>query len=64
MVYTDNSYVHLGSMSQGYGYYGQGHGPAHVDGVYLNALYDDGSEEWADLFDRAQQHPVRTRRDI
>lgn len=64
VVYPDHSYVHLGSMSQGYGYYGQGHGPAHVDGVYLNALYDDGSEEWADLFDRAQQHPVRTRRDI
>lgn len=64
VVYPDNSYLHLGAMNQGYGYFSNGHGPAHADGVYLNSIHDDGSKEWADLFEKANKHPVRTKREI
>jgi L-alanine-DL-glutamate epimerase-like enolase superfamily enzyme len=60
-VYPDGSVVYLGSMTQGYGYFSNGHGPAHVDGTCLEPWHDDGSKEWADLFERAQIHPVRSR---
>lgn len=59
IVYPDGSCVHMASTSQGYGYFGGGHGPAYVEGVRLEPWADDGSEEWADLFARAQEHPVR-----
>ncbi|MBI4553066.1 MAG: enolase [Candidatus Latescibacteria bacterium] len=61
VVYPDGSRVYLAPMHQGYGYFSAGHGPAHVQGVRLEAWHDDGSKEWADLFARAQQHPVRSR---
>jgi L-alanine-DL-glutamate epimerase-like enolase superfamily enzyme len=61
IVYPDGSCVHMASTSQGYGYFGGGHGPAYVEGVRLEPWEDDGSEEWADLFARAQEHPVRER---
>jgi L-alanine-DL-glutamate epimerase-like enolase superfamily enzyme len=61
VVYPDGSCVHMGSAGQGYGYFGGGHGPAYVEGVRLEARPDDGTPEWADLFARAQQHPVRGR---
>ena len=60
-VYPDGSRVHLAPMHQGYGYYSQGHGPAHEDGVYLESWHDDGTKEWDALFEQAKQHPVRTR---
>ncbi|MBM3261885.1 MAG: enolase [candidate division Zixibacteria bacterium] len=59
-VYPDGSRIHLAPMHQGYGYFSQGHGPAHVDGVRLEPYHDDGTQEWADLFERAKQHPVRS----
>ena len=61
IVYPDGSCIHMGYSSQGYGYFNAGHGPAYVEGVRLEAQPDDGSEAWQDLFDRAQQHPVRGR---
>ena len=50
-----------GFSSQGYGYFSAGHGPAYVEGVRLEAQPDDGSEAWQDLFEQAQQGPVRGR---
>jgi L-alanine-DL-glutamate epimerase-like enolase superfamily enzyme len=61
IVYPDGSCVHMAYASQGYGYFGAGHGPACVEGVRLEARPDDGSKEWQKLFARAQQHPVRDR---
>jgi L-alanine-DL-glutamate epimerase-like enolase superfamily enzyme len=61
VVYPDGSCVHMAYARQGYGYFGAGHGPAYVEGVRLEAWHDDGSKEWADLFARAEQHPVRDR---
>ncbi|MBT4501217.1 MAG: enolase [Gemmatimonadetes bacterium] len=61
IVYPDGSCVHMAYTSQGYGYFGAGHGPAYVEGVRLEPWPDDGSAEWADLFARAQGHPVRER---
>jgi hypothetical protein len=54
VVYQDGSCVHMA-------YVGAGHGPAYAEGVRLETWHDDGSKEWADLFARAQQHPVRDR---
>ncbi|MEW6754828.1 MAG: mandelate racemase/muconate lactonizing enzyme family protein [Candidatus Latescibacterota bacterium] len=61
IVYPDGSCVHMAHSGQGYGYFGSGHGPAYVEGVRLDPWPDDGSRAWADLFTRAQQHPVRDR---
>ena len=61
VVYPDGSCVHMAKTSQGYGYFGAGHGPAYVEGVHLEITPDDGSGEWADLFERAGQRPVRAR---
>ena len=61
IVYPDGSCVHMASSSQGYGYFGSGHGPAQVEGARLEPCPDDGSKEWETLFELAQQHPVRDR---
>ena len=61
VVYQDGSCVHMAASSQGYGYFGAGHGPAQAEGTRLEAWEDDGSKEWKKLFARAQQHPVRDR---
>ena len=61
IVYPDGSCIHMGHSSQGYGYFSAGHGPAYVEGVRLEAQPDDGSKEWQDLFEQAQQGPVRGR---
>lgn len=61
VVYPDGSCVHMANAGQGYGYFGSGNGPAYVEGVRLEPRPDDGSREWADLFGRAQLHPVRDR---
>ena len=58
-VYPDGSRIHLAPMHQGYGYFSQGHGPAHMPGVRLESWHDDGTQEWADIFERAKKHPVR-----
>jgi L-alanine-DL-glutamate epimerase-like enolase superfamily enzyme len=61
VAYPDGSCVHMASTSQGYGYFGAGNGPAYVEGVRLEPWPDDGSKEWADLFERARKAPVRER---
>ena len=61
VAYPDGSCVHMASTSQGYGYFGAGHGPAYVEGVRLESWPDDGSKEWAALFSRVQSGPVRDR---
>lgn len=61
IVYPGGSCVHMASTGQGYGYFGNGHGPAQVEGVRLEVTPDDGSKEWSDLFERAGKHPVRAR---
>ena len=61
IVYPDGSCIHMGYSSQGYGYFSAGHGPAYVEGVRLEAQPDDGSQAWQDLFEQAQQGPVRGR---
>ena len=61
IVYPGGSCVHMAATAQGYGYFGDGHGPAQVEGVRLEVTPDDGSKEWSDLFERAGKHPVRAR---
>jgi L-alanine-DL-glutamate epimerase-like enolase superfamily enzyme len=61
IVYPGGSCVHMASTNQGYGFFSGGHGPAQVEGVRLEVTPDDGSKDWADLFERAEKHPVRAR---
>ena len=61
IIYPDGSCVHMASTMQGYGYFTAGHGPAQMQGVRLEATPDDGSKDWADLYARAEKHPVRAR---
>jgi hypothetical protein len=61
IVYPDGSCVHMGSSSQGYGYFTSGKGPAQVEGTRLLPRYDDGSAEWNELFERALKEMVRRR---
>jgi L-alanine-DL-glutamate epimerase-like enolase superfamily enzyme len=64
IVYPDSSRIYMAYSSQGYGYFSSGQGPAYVEGVRLEPWPDDGSKEWADLFERAQKHPVREPRQV
>ena len=64
VVYPDGTRIHIAPMGRGYGYYIQGNGPAHADGVCLEILRDDGSKEWQDLYERVLEHPVRSRGEI
>ena len=59
VVYTDGSCVHLANASQGYGYFGAGHGPAQKPGTRLEPWPDDGSKAWKKLYEQALEHPVR-----
>ena len=59
ITYPDGNRIHMGSSSQGYGYFIEGKGPTYVEGVTLEIRHDDGSTEWDDLFQRALQEPVR-----
>ena len=61
IVYPDGSCVHMAHTMQGYGYFSAGHGPAQAEGTRLEITPDDGSKEWAELFERAGERPVRAR---
>ena len=62
IVYPDGSCIHMANANQGYSYFMQyGNGPAQVEGVRLELRPDDGSKEWARLFERARVRPVRDR---
>lgn len=54
--------VHYSSMSQVCRDFWAGNQPADERGVRLEMWTDDGSPEWAELYARAQQAPVRDRR--
>lgn len=60
VVYLDGTRLHIAPMNRAYGYFIQGNGPAHADGVELEIVHDDGSKEWSDLYERALEHPVRS----
>ena len=57
VVYPDGSCIHM--VDQGLGYFNAGNGPAYVEGVRLEIRENDGSNEWRDLYSRAQKQPVR-----
>jgi L-alanine-DL-glutamate epimerase-like enolase superfamily enzyme len=59
VVYRDGSCIHMANSSQGYGYFGAGHGPAQKPGTRLEPWPDDGSKAWKRLYERALVHPVR-----
>ena len=42
----------------GLSYFNAGNGKAQVEGARLELTFDDGSDEWADLFEKAQETPV------
>ncbi|MBI4552576.1 MAG: enolase [Candidatus Latescibacteria bacterium] len=55
VIYPDGSRVHTANVRQGFSL------PAQVAGARLETWHDDGSKEWADLFARVEQSPVRDR---
>ena len=59
IVYPDSTCIHMAGLDLGY--FNAGHGPVYVQGSRVESRSNDGSKEWADLYDRVQQHPVRSR---
>ena len=58
VVFPDGSCVHMTTMGNSFF---DLQGPAYVEGARVETRADDGSAEWADLFERATQAPVRDR---
>ena len=48
----------MAGLDLGY-FYSQG--PAYTEGVWVESRPDDGTPEWADLFERVQHQPVKDR---
>ena len=61
VVYPDGSCVHMAATRHGYGYFVSGGGPVYAEGVRSEIRPDDGSREWARLFARVQEGPVRSK---
>jgi len=59
VVYPDGTCIHMAGM--GLEPFMRGVGPVYAEGVRVEGTPDDGSREWADLYRRALQHPVRDR---
>jgi hypothetical protein len=59
VVYPDGSCIHM--EGDRLSYFKQGNAEAQVEGARLDVWYDDGSIEWADLFQRVQEEPVPDR---
>jgi L-alanine-DL-glutamate epimerase-like enolase superfamily enzyme len=55
-VYPDGSCIHM--AGDGLSYFNAGNGEAQVEGARLDLRYNDGSKEWAELFEQAEQKPV------
>jgi len=55
-VYPDGSCIHM--AGDGLSYFNAGNGHAQVEGARLELTFDDGSKEWAALFEKAQETPV------
>jgi len=56
VVYSDGKCLHM--AGQGLGYFNEGHGPAQAEGTRLEVRFNDGSQEWQDLYRRTQENPV------
>ena len=56
VVYPDGNCIHM--EGDQLSYFKRGNAEAQVEGARLEVWYDDGSTEWADLFERAQKNPV------
>ena len=56
VVYPDGSCIHI--AGDGLSYFNAGNGHAYVEGARLELTFDDGTKEWADLFERARETPV------
>ena len=61
IVYPDGTHIHMATLDLGY--FIGGHGPVHMEGTRVEGWFDDGSREWAELFERVQRSPVRSRGD-
>lgn len=55
-VYPDGSCIHM--VGDGLSYFNAGNGHAYVEGARLELSYDDGTKEWSDLYDKANETPV------
>lgn len=55
-VYPDGSCIHM--AGDGLSYFNAGNGEAQVEGARLELTFDDDSDEWADLFEKARETPV------
>ncbi len=58
-VYPDGSCIHI--AGDGLSYFNAGNGEAQVPGARLELTPDDGTDAWADLFERAAETPVHAR---
>ena len=59
VVYPDDTCVHMTGLNLGY--YINGNAPVYVEGARVESWFDDGSAEWAELYERAGKYPVRGR---
>jgi len=57
VVYPDGNCVHMAELNTGY--FDGGSGLVYAEGVRVESWPDDGSGEWAELFERVQESPVR-----
>ncbi len=55
-VYPDGSCIHM--VGDGLSYFNAGNGDAYVEGARLELTYDDGTKEWAELYEKAKETPV------
>jgi L-alanine-DL-glutamate epimerase-like enolase superfamily enzyme len=55
-VYPDGSCIHM--AGDGLSYFNAGNGDAYVEGARLELTFDDGTKEWAELYEKAQEAPV------
>lgn len=55
-VYPDGSCIHM--AGDGLSYFNAGNGQAQVEGARVELTFDDGSKEWGELFEKAQETPV------
>ncbi len=55
-VYPNGSCIHM--AGDGLSYFNAGNGDAYMEGARLELTFDDGTQEWADLYEKAQETPV------
>ena len=57
VTYPDGTRIHIAPMNRAYGYFVQGTHPRTRTGSFCDIVHDDGSKDWAVLYDRAREHP-------